>query len=343
MAKDKILYFRAMWRVLRIIAFPISLIYAIVVYLRNRCYDNGWFSSKSFDTPTVCVGNLSVGGTGKTPMIEYLIGILEQKKLAVLSRGYKRVSEGFVLGDSNSSIADLGDEPFQIHKKFPQVQVAVDGDRQNGIRELEELAQPELILLDDAFQHRKVTPSFSILLTTHAHLYVDDWYLPTGNLRDSKKEAERADIIIVTKCPTEPSKEEKSRIVQKLHPKPNQKVLFSWFVYADFFKNTSGEPLQWSELSNKKIGVVTGIAMPKPFIAFLEPKGIKFDHLEFGDHHYFTENEVEKFNNFDMILTTEKDYVRLEGRVPELYYVEIAHCFSEEDEEILKKQLSALT
>ncbi|PRX53074.1 tetraacyldisaccharide 4'-kinase [Flagellimonas meridianipacifica] len=342
MAKDKILYFRSMWRVLRIIAFPISLVYALVVYVRNRFYDWGWFSSKKYDIPTVCVGNLSVGGTGKTPMIEYLVGILKDKEVAVLSRGYKRISEGFVLGNSSSTVADLGDEPFQIHKKFPQVQVAVDNSRQNGIEELMKLNRSDAILLDDAFQHRKVIPSFSILLTTYSNLYVDDWYLPTGNLRDSKGESHRADIIVVTKCPQEPSEAERKRIVEKLKPKKGQSVLLSWFVYADLVKHSSGKSKEWKDFENKKVAVVTGIAMPKPFTTFLESKGIQFQHLEFGDHHYFTENEVEKFNGFDMILTTEKDYVRLEGRVDELYYLEISHCFSKQDKAILEDKLSAL-
>ncbi|MEM9077936.1 MAG: tetraacyldisaccharide 4'-kinase [Bacteroidota bacterium] len=331
-----------MWNVLRIIAFPISLVYAFVVYYRNRFYDWGWFTSKRYDVPIICVGNLSVGGTGKTPMIEFLIGIMGHKKLAMLSRGYKRISEGFVLGDAASTVADLGDEPFQIHKKFPQVQVAVDSSRQNGIQELLELSRPEVILLDDAFQHRKVTPSFSILLTAYAKLYIDDWYLPTGNLRDSKGESRRADVIVVTKCPKEPSEVEKNSIIQKLKPKKYQSVLFSWYDYGDFFKNLSGEVLQWSDLSHKSIVVVTGIAMPKPFIVFLESKGLKFEHLEFGDHHYFTENEIEKFNSFDIILTTEKDSVRLEGRVDELYYLEISHCFSQQDQTILEGKLSDL-
>ena len=342
MAKDKILYFRSMWRVLRILAFPISLIYALVVYIRNRCYDWGWFQSKSYDVPTVCVGNLSVGGTGKTPMIEYLVGLLEQKKVAMLSRGYKRVSEGFVLADSASTVADLGDEPFQIYKKFPHIQIAVDSDRQNGIEQLIALNEPEVILLDDAFQHRKVTPSFSILLTTYSNLYVDDWYLPTGDLRDSKGESARADVIVVTKCPKEPSKVERDSITQKLKPKKGQSILFSWFEYGDFFQSMSGEVMPWSDLSTKSIVVVTGIAMPEPFINFLKSKGIAFEHLEFGDHHYFTENEIEKFNGYDVILTTEKDAVRLEGRVEELYYLKITHCFSEEDKAILESQLSAL-
>ncbi|WP_422859248.1 tetraacyldisaccharide 4'-kinase [Flagellimonas sp. S174] len=337
MAKDKILYFRSMWRVLRIIAFPVSLIYALVVYLRNRCYDWGWFSSKKYDVLTICIGNLSVGGTGKTPMIEYLIRLLNQKKLAVLSRGYKRKSKGFVLADSNTTVTELGDEPFQIYTKFSELQVAVDADRQNGIEKLIDSVNPDLILLDDAFQHRKVTPSFSILLTTYENLYVDDWYLPTGDLRDSKIESRRADIIIVTKCPKEIS--EREQIVNKLKPKKHQRVLFSWFAYAESAKNGSGQSMEWNEFKDKSVAVVTGIALPEPFVAFLKSKGILFEHLKFGDHHFFTKTEIDLFNTFDVVLTTEKDYVRLEGKVPELFYVEISHRFSRHDEDFLKNRL----
>ncbi|WP_435624975.1 tetraacyldisaccharide 4'-kinase [Flagellimonas sp.] len=331
-----------MWRFLRILAFPISLIYAFVVYLRNRFYDWGWLSSKSYEVQTICVGNLSVGGTGKTPMIEYLIRLLNGKKLAVLSRGYKRISEGFVLADSKSSIADLGDEPFQIYQKFPETQVAVDTNRQNGIQNLMELYNPEMILLDDAFQHRKVTPTFSILLTTYSKLYVDDWYLPTGNLRDSKKESRRANIIVVTKCPANISSKERTEITAKLKPKENQAILFSWFVYDDFARHGSGKQVDWNHFVDKSVAVVTGIAMPEPFIGFLESKGVKFQHLKFGDHHYFTPNEIEKFSTYDVVLTTEKDFVRLEGALTELFYVEIAHRFSEEDKAILKNKIDAL-
>ena len=218
----------------------------------------------------------------------------------------------------------------------------MDGNRQNGIEQLMILSQPDLILLDDAFQHRKVRPTFSILLTTFSNLYVDDWYLPTGDLRDSKGEADRADIIVVTKCPTDLSTEDRNRIVGKLKPKLHQEILFSWFVYTDFAKDASGEKIPWSYFETKNIVVVTGIAMPQPFIEFLKSKNIQFEHLAFTDHHYFTENEVEKFNAYDLILTTEKDFVRLEGRVGELFYVQISHEFSEQDREILKSKLLEL-
>ena len=191
-------------QLLKMLLFPFSVLYGIVVYFRNRFYDWGVFKSKSYKTAIICVGNLSLGGTGKTPMIELLIGLLRNThKVAVLSRGYKRKSHGFVLANVNSTVEDLGDEPYQIFSKFLDVTVAVDSDRQNGIAILERDIKPDVILLDDGFQHRKVKPGLSILLTSFTSLYSNDWYLPTGKLRDSRREAQRADFIIVTKNPVD--------------------------------------------------------------------------------------------------------------------------------------------
>ena len=328
-----------MLQLLRKIAFPFSLIYALVVFVRNFLYDVGFFRSTSYTTPTICVGNLSVGGTGKTPMIEYLVRLLKNRKIAVLSRGYKRKSKGFLLAGSGSTVEDLGDEPFQIHKKFPEITVAVDADRRNGIAKLESLVRPDIILLDDAFQHRKVKPKFSILLTAHNNLFVDDWYLPTGDLRDSKLEAKRADIIIVTKCPYQLSQEEKKKISESIKPNPNQLLLFCSLEYDNLVKNGSGKNLELTALKDKNIALVTGIANPKLLVSHLGAMGLKFQHFEYGDHHYFSEQEIVQFQNFEIVLTTEKDYVRLEGKVENLYYLEIAHRFDEKDSKLLEQMI----
>src|SRR5690606_17191369 len=268
-AKDKILYFRSMLRLFRYLAFPISLIYALVVHIRNLLYDWGLLASHSPDTPTICVGNLSVGGTGKTPMIEYLVRMLDDHRLALLSRGYKRKSKGFVLADARSSVWDLGDEPYQLHRKFPELAVAVDGDRRRGIRELQRLVSPELILLDDAFQHRRVRPALSILLTAYDKLYVDDRYLPTGSLRDAKGEASRADLILVTKCPGPLSKGQREPVVKKLAPKNGQKVLFAHLEYGDKILDGTGGSLELGELRGREVALVTGIASPGPLVEHL--------------------------------------------------------------------------
>ncbi|WP_317236557.1 tetraacyldisaccharide 4'-kinase [Allomuricauda sp. F6463D] len=321
---------------LRKITFPISLIYAMVVYVRNLMFDLGVFSSKSYKTPLICVGNLSVGGTGKTPMTEYLLRLLKEHRVAVLSRGYKRKSKGFYLGSPESTVLDLGDEPYQIYRKFPRVTVAVDSDRRNGIEKLENDRNPDIIVLDDAFQHRKVKPTFSILLTSFGDLYVDDWYLPTGNLRDAKKEAERADLIIVTKCPTALDEDIRNGVISKLKPKSHQKVLFATLKYQNFVTDGQKQNILLSELKNKPLALVTGIASPGPLVEFLQSVGIHFEHFEFRDHHHFTDKEIARFKKYETVLTTEKDFVRLEGRVDKLYFLEIAHSFSDEDAAILK-------
>ncbi|PXX26811.1 tetraacyldisaccharide 4'-kinase [Arenibacter sp. ARW7G5Y1] len=322
-------------QLLRKLSFPISLIYALVVYLRNYLYNLGVFPSKTFKTNTICVGNLSVGGTGKTPMIEFFVAnVKEQERIAVLSRGYGRKSKGYLLAKPGVGVADLGDEPFQIHKKFPKATVAVDADRQRGIANLEQTVAPDIILLDDAFQHRKVRCDHYVLLTSYSNLYVDDWYLPSGNLRDSKREAKRANIIVVTKCPSNLSMEEQGAIRKKLNPGPGQKVVFSFLEYETTLKGSLGE-MGLDELKGKKLTLVTGIANPKQLESFLNVQGIDFEHLAYPDHHFFTKKEIALFNTKEMVLTTEKDYVRLEGKIKNLCYIGISHKFMNRGEEVL--------
>ena len=331
-----------MLQILRKIAFPFSLIYGMVVYLRNLMYDKGLFTSVSYETPTICVGNLSVGGTGKTPMTEYLLRMLEHHRVAVLSRGYKRKSKGFVLAMSQSNVLDLGDEPYQLHRKFPSVSVAVDADRRNGMEQLEHYVKPEVIVLDDAFQHRRVKPTFSLLLTAYDQLYAEDWYLPTGNLRDAKKEAHRADVIIVTKCPDGLTLSDQKTVMAKLKPKSHQKVLFASLRYADEVTDGKGNHMLLQALQDKDVALVTGIASPEPLLRHLTTMGIKVLHYEFGDHHDFTEKDIQKFSGHDLVLTTEKDFVRLEGKVQHLFYLEVSHYFTPEDHTELEKSIKGL-
>ncbi|WP_396633675.1 tetraacyldisaccharide 4'-kinase [Maribacter sp. R86514] len=324
-------------QVLRKLLFPISLIYGLIVFLRNRLYDMGIFSSRSFAVKTICVGNLSVGGTGKTPMIELLIRELsENYNVAILSRGYKRKSEGFLLSNEQTTVEELGDEPFQIKTKFPKITVAVDADRRNGISQLEKLIDLDVILLDDAFQHRKVKAGFSILLTSYDNLYTKDWYLPTGDLRDSKREAGRADVIIVTKCPANLSPSEKNKIRKSIHPKPHQKVLFSYLSYN---KELKGDILTLDTLKEKNVTLVTGIANPAPLVKFLNSEGITFEHLKYKDHHFFTDQEIDILKEKECILTTEKDFVRLETKLTSLSYIEVKHEFFDNTGELMKNEL----
>lgn len=324
-------------QVLRKLLFPISLIYGLIVFLRNHLYDMGIFSSKSFSTKTICVGNLSVGGTGKTPMIELLVRSLGQDfQVAILSRGYKRKSEGFLLSNDDSSVEDLGDEPFQLKTKFPEITVAVDADRRNGISQLENIIKPEVILLDDAFQHRKVKPDFSILLTAYDNLYVNDWYLPTGNLRDSKREASRANVIVVTKCPSDISKQDRAAIAVKMNLAADQKLLFSFLMYNTDLKGTE---VTLDSLKRKKVTLVTGIANPAPLEKYLHSEGLTFEHLKYNDHHFFSDQEIAILREKECVLTTEKDYVRLQSKLPKLHYIEVKHEFLEDGKAILEAAL----
>ncbi len=282
---------------------------------------------------------MSVGGTGKTPMIEFLILLFQDScNIAVLSRGYKRKSKGFLIGREESTVEELGDEPFQISSKFPKVVVAVDGNRTRGILELKKQVKPDVILLDDAFQHRKVKPGYSILLTKYSNLYTDDRYLPTGDLRDGKKEARRADAIVVTKCPSSLSQIERDTITRRLGPTKDQQVFFSSLAYDLPVRDTTTVP--WEDLMALKVTLVTGIASPEPLVRFLRSQGLVFEHLRFRDHHYFTKEELALFKSKACILTTEKDYVRLKGKLKNLYYVPVHHNFLGKGQDLLNTELS---
>ncbi|RZJ70943.1 tetraacyldisaccharide 4'-kinase [Flavobacterium sp.] len=314
---------------IRKILFPFSAIYALVTGLRNYFYDKGWFKSTAFDIPVVAVGNLSVGGTGKSPQIEYLLRLLSPTyKVATLSRGYKRKSSGFVLADANSDAEILGDEPFQFHQKFPGVSVAVDADRTNGIQNLIKHVNPDVILLDDAFQHRKVKAGFYILLTTFSDLYLDDFVLPTGNLRESRRGAKRADVIIVTKCPKDLSEKDQDAILLKMRLKPHQQLFFSFIDYDDFVFSDQGN-LPTDQIRKQPKLLIAGIAKPKPFFGHL--KSQNDDILEFPDHHHFSASDLSKISekaDGKPIVTTEKDYVRLQkSGLSNLYFLPIKSTF----------------
>jgi tetraacyldisaccharide 4'-kinase len=272
---------------------------------------------------------LSVGGTGKTPQIEYLIRLLSADyKVATLSRGYKRQSKGFISANEFSTAATLGDEPYQMHLKFPNIQVAVDADRKNGIEQLLiQKNKPEVIVLDDAFQHRRVRAGFYILLTTFDALYVDDFILPTGNLRESKSGAHRADVIIVTKCPLTISESEMKVVKDKLNiGKP---LFFSTISYDDSVYSLESS-LKVHELQSIPKLLVAGIANPKAFFDYLKNEGDEI--MAFPDHHHFSANDLESIKKSagnKRIITTEKDFVRLKEHFPssQLFYLPIRTTF----------------
>ncbi|MCV9930314.1 tetraacyldisaccharide 4'-kinase [Flavobacterium sp. LS1R49] len=316
---------------LRKLLFPFAILYGIITSIRNFLFDKGVLKSTSFDIPVIAVGNLSVGGTGKTPQIEYLIRLLSDKyQVATLSRGYKRQSEGFVLADETSNAVILGDEPFQFFQKFKNIQVAVDANRTNGIQKLlSQPKKPQIILLDDAFQHRKVKAGFYILLTSYGDLYADDWMLPTGNLRESRSGAKRANIVIVTKCSSDLKESDQQNIRRKLKLEPSQELYFTYIDYDDCIYSQTGK-LAIEEIKKERKLLLAGIAKPTPFFEFL--KSNDDECLTFPDHHHFTETDITTIANKakkHKIITTEKDYVRLKGTniAPQLFYLPIKSTF----------------
>ena len=322
-------------KLLRKIFFPIVPIYYVVTSLRNKLFDLNVLKSKSYNLPIICVGNLSVGGTGKTPMIEYLIRLLqEDNKLATLSRGYKRSTSGFKLANSITKIDEIGDEPFQFHQKFKDIIVAVDENRQHGIEELLKIDNSlKVILLDDAYQHRKVKAGFNILLTTYSNLYTDDIMLPTGDLREPRKGAERADIIVVTKCKKSISDIEKDRIRNKLKLNDNQNLFFSSIAYG-YSVLSANKTLEVSDLKDKNFTLVTGIANAQPLVDYLKSEALNFEHLNYKDHYNFTDKDFDVLNQKELIITTEKDYVRLIKQLDntKLFYLPITVEIDNADE-----------
>ncbi|WP_299012410.1 tetraacyldisaccharide 4'-kinase [uncultured Polaribacter sp.] len=323
-------------KIFRFLLFPFAILYDAVTRIRNFFFDIGVFKETTFNIPVIVVGNLSVGGTGKTPQIEYLIRLLKDNyKVGVLSRGYKRKTKGFVLLNSTHTAAEVGDEPLQYFKKFSNIALAVNANRVEGIFKLCNLKNPDVILLDDAYQHRKVKGSFYVLLTKYNDLFIDDFLLPTGNLRESKKGANRSNAILVTKCPKNITAEEQRVIKNKLS-KYNKPVFFTTIKYAE--TTLGSQQIQTEKIKDFSVLLITGIAHTEPLTNYLLDLKVNFEHLKFSDHHHFSEEEIDKIQKkFDkiqaekkMILTTEKDYVRLINILDDLSYLAIETSFLNE-------------
>lgn len=304
---------------------PFSWIYGLGVKLRNLMFDIGILKSKSFDVPVISVGNITVGGTGKTPHVEYLIRLLHDKvNVAVLSRGYKRKSRGFVLADEESTVRTIGDEPFQMKRKYPDITVAVDKKRCHGINMLtgNSVAKDvDVILLDDAFQHRYVKPGINILLVDYHRLIIYDKLLPAGRLREPMSGKNRADIVIITKCPAD-LKPMEFRIINKaMALYPYQHLYFTCLKYDDLTPVFGGNERPLDSLkSEDNVLLLTGIASPKQMIVDLQPYTKNIHPLTFGDHHEFTRSDADKINSMfaempspKLIITTEKDATRILG------------------------------
>ena len=308
----------------RKLLLPFSVVYKTVTGVRNQLYDQGFFNSLKFDIPVIAVGNLNMGGTGKSPMIEYLIHLLSKDaKLATLSRGYKRESSGFQIVEINDTASKSGDEPLQFKNKFPEITVAVDVNRVEGINRLKKSGS-NLILLDDAFQHRKVKAGLYILLTSYTDLFTEDFVLPAGNLRESRKGASRANIVVVTKCPQNLDETKQAEIRLKIKAYFKGPVFFSSIIYSEMIFAEKERKLL-KDIEQKDFVLVTGIANPDPMISYLAEMNIELKHFKFSDHHNFSTDEIENLDTFESILTTEKDYMRLKSTklARKLYYLPI--------------------
>ena len=316
----------------KILFWILSTPFLLVTSIRNFLYDIGVIKSHQFNIPIISIGNLNLGGSGKTPSIEYLVRLLSNNyKVAVLSRGYGRKSTGFILADYNSDAGTIGDESMQYYKKFKNIIVSVDSNRVRGINKLIKLnSKLEIVLLDDAYQHRKVKPGMSILLTKFNDLYSDDNIFPLGNLRESKRNANRADIIIVTKCNSDINEDQKKQVIQKLNISDNQKIYFSSIKYSKMvYDKESSKPL--SEFKNIKFTLVTGIADSFHLINYLNDSGYNFNHILFKDHHNFSDSDIIKIDRNNLIITTEKDYVKLFTKITSsLYYLPIEFVINNE-------------
>jgi tetraacyldisaccharide 4'-kinase len=305
--------------------FPISLVYGLVVFIRNKLFDFKFLKSTEFDLPVISVGNITIGGTGKTPHVEYLLRLLTSDfKIAMLSRGYKRKTKGFILSGPVTIPSDIGDEPYQIYSKFSRASIAVDSDRVRGVGQLKlQVKNLQAIVLDDAFQHRYVKPGLSIVLIDYHRPGFKDFLLPFGTLREGISGLRRAEIVIVTKVPENIQTIEESYWRQKLKLLPSQQLYFTRFKYDEPIPvySSADRKIKIGQLSenHSKILLLTGIANPKPIKDYLTSVGLDFVHLDYSDHHNYTEQDIvnieRKFlqipHESKTIITTEKDAVKL--------------------------------
>jgi tetraacyldisaccharide 4'-kinase len=309
----------------KILLFPFAVIYGIITSLRNLLYDWKFLKSKSVDIHTICVGNLAVGGTGKTPHVEYLINILQNDfKIVILSRGYKRKTSGFIQATNLSTAFDIGDEPLQYKTKNPQLEVCVDANRVNGIKKILEFPEPpKVVILDDAFQHRALNCELKIVISEYNNLYLNDCMMPAGYLRESKKGIERADIIIVSKTPDKTTAIEIRNVIKDLKPLAHQQLFFTWLKYGELkgFQNPTDTIDTLNDLFRYRIVAFTGIGNPQPMITYLKEYASDVKHIQFPDHHRFTIQDIADVRaqldaiegGNKIVVTTEKDAMRLRG------------------------------
>ena len=331
-------------QLIRILTLPILPIYALIVWIRNTAYDLGIMKSNKFDIPVIGIGNLSVGGTGKTPATEYIIRLLKNDyNVGVISRGYLRKTKGYLEVLSDMKAWQTGDEPLQMKRKFGDaVKVGVDRQRIHGITNiLTDHDGIDVIVLDDAYQHRSVKPGINILLTTWDEPYFKDRIIPIGDLREFRAGKKRADIILVTKCPDSILDADRRTYENALNASENQLVAFASIKYGTFRNSSNNQTVDVSRAL-----VVTGIANPDPMLKELERRGVEFEHLAFKDHHDFSKNDIEKISNIfdsfaaEWILTTEKDSVRLLKWLPNLKSRNIPVCYLEMEHALIHNKMA---
>ena len=321
---------------LKFLLYPLSLIYRLYTSFRNFLFDLGIIDSIIYKIPTIGIGNLSTGGTGKSIVVDYIIEKHKNKsKITTLSRGYNRNTKGFVQASKKSSAYEIGDEPFQFYSKHPEINVVVCEDRRKGMNIiLKNLPNTDLCIWDDVFQHRFVKPGLMILTTTFQYPFYEDEILPIGNLREDKSSSKRADFIVVTKCPDNLSKKDKDSFIKSLKPLDNQKVFFSSLTYLKKIKSES-EEIEIDVLKDDDFILVTGIADSSYLVNFLKFKGLKFKHLKYSDHYNFNKSSINKITELSInkkILTTEKDFGRLSPKINDrdIYYIEVGLEFPAE-------------
>jgi tetraacyldisaccharide 4'-kinase len=304
----------------RVLLLPFAIVYGWVIALRNWLFNKQILKSVQFQFPIICVGNLSLGGTGKSPMVEHLLTLIaDDFKVATLSRGYKRKTKGYALANKTTTALEIGDEPMQFHIKHPNVSVAVCERRIEAIPQLiQDIPNLQAIILDDAFQHREIIAGLNIILTDYNNLYCDDIFFPTGDLRDERKSASRADIIVVTKCPSDLTIQDKNEMIEKIYPAQNQSIFFTSISYETPYHIYNPND-QWILTIKDEVLLVCGIANPLPLKEYLHENTHTYYQLSYSDHHIFSIedlNEIrDKFDQISekrkIILTTEKDAVRL--------------------------------
>jgi len=344
---------------LKILLYPLSWLYGIVVFLRNRAYDLDILKSQEFDVPVISIGNITVGGTGKTPHVEYLISLLKDKyNVATLSRGYKRKTKGFRTVEVDSTASESGDEPLQIKNKFPEIIVSVSEDRVKGVeRLLKQDAQnvPDVILLDDAFQHRRIIPGINILLIDYNRQIKNDHLLPYGRLREGQYQARRANIIIFTKCPDEVTPIMRRILQNDIHLLPYQKLYFTKLEYGKLVPAFGAKRLGKTFYEEKQFAIllVTGIASPLLMHNYLKRYSDQIETMTFSDHHDYSNTDLMEIENrFEaiqaekkVIVTTEKDVMRLRSTKlngelkTSVYYLPVKVQFLEEEKKSFNKRI----